>query len=144
MPIRSFLLLGALILTFHVFALGFELGKTKEELKLKYSVSMPDHKTGCVTIVFKLQDEGRLGPLDSVDLGIPANDGSGRHDLVVSIKLMGDGKEKIGRVHILRSLAERATVVLKTHHMDGKMTPRTWYYHSIPIKKHLPKQKSGG
>ena len=55
-------------------ALGFELGQTKEELKLKYDVSVKDHGTGRVTIVLKIEDYGRLKPVNSVDFYIPAKE----------------------------------------------------------------------
>ena len=70
--------------------MGFMLGQTKEELKLEYEVSVVDHGTGRVTVVLTLVDEGRLKPLDEVQLVIPGqeteNDGGHWMDLVVSIR----------------------------------------------------------
>jgi hypothetical protein len=92
--------------------------------------------------VLTLADEGRLKPLDDVELVIPAEetnkDGSHWVDLVVSIEMhkTDDGK-RIGRVHMLRSLAERAEIRLNTHTMDGKMDPMTRLHHVIPIAKYL-------
>ncbi|HVW00048.1 MAG TPA: hypothetical protein VHB77_06905, partial [Planctomycetaceae bacterium] len=54
-----------------VWALGFQLGQSKDELKLKYDLEVQDHGTGRVTAVLKIADEGRLKPLNSVDLVIP-------------------------------------------------------------------------
>ncbi len=122
--------------------IGFVLGESKEELKLKYDVAVTDHGTGRVTIVFTLADEGRLKPLDEVQLVVPDQeknkDGSYGMDLVVSIKLYDrdDGK-RVGRIHLLRELAERAQIRLNTHTMDGKLDPRTRLHHVIPIAKYL-------
>ena len=121
---------------------GFILGETKDELKLEYDVSVQDHGTGRVTVVLTLADEGRLKPLDEVQLVIPAReknkDGSFWMDLVVSIdmKKTDDGK-RVGRVHLLKELAERAEIQLNTHTMDGKLDPLTRLHHVIPLANHV-------
>jgi hypothetical protein len=123
--------------------IGFILGETKEELKLKYELSVQDHGTGRVTAVLTLADEGRLKPLDEVQLVIPGEeknaDGSHWMDLVVSIdmKEIEDGK-RVGRVHIRKELAERAEIQLNTHTMDGKLDPLTRLHHVIPLAKYMP------
>jgi hypothetical protein len=122
--------------------IGFILGETKEELKLKYDVALKDHGTGRVTIVLTLADEGRLKPLDEVQLAIPARekrkDGGHWMDLVVSIDMIkAEGGKRVGRVHILRELAERAEIRLNTHTMDGKPDLETRLHHVIPIAKYL-------
>ena len=127
--------------------IGFYLGETKDELKLKYDVAVQDHGTGRVTIVLTLADEGRLKPLDEVQLTIPAReknkDGSYWMDLVVSIDMVkGEGGKRVGRVHILRELAERAEIQLNTHTMDGKMDALTRLHHVIRIEEYLKKAAS--
>ena len=127
--------------------IGFVLGQTREELKLKYDVLVHDHGTGRVTIVFTLADEGRLEPLDAVQLVIPAqekNDHGGRWmDLVVSIEMTRidggkiNGGKRVGRIHIRKELAERAEIRLNTHTMDGKLDPLTRLHHVIPVKKFM-------
>ncbi len=124
-------------------ALGFELGKTKEELKLKYDVAVSDHNTGRVTVVFTLEDEGSLEPINSVDFCVPAKDGSGYYDLSVSIEMKEENGKKVGRVHIAKDLAERAQIHLKTSHLDGKRGVMEWYYHAIPVAKSMKAQKKG-
>ena len=123
-------------------ALGFELGETKEQLKLDYEVSVADHGTGRVTINLTIADEGRLKPLDrGVELVIPSQDGTGYVDLAVLLERTNlDGKQQV-RVHLARELAERATIQLQTNTLDGKQSPLTWYYHTISIAEHL---KGGG
>ncbi len=141
------LVLAILILALAVpglaWALGFELGQTKEELKLKYDISVTDHKTERVTIVLKIEDYGRLKPVYAVDLSIPAkesHDGKGHYmDLVVSMAHRKEDGKEVYRAHMLRELAKRASIQLKTGHLDGKQSPRTWYYHSIPIGKYVKK-----
>ena len=122
--------------------IGFYLRETKDELKLKYEVAVQDHKTGRVTVVFTLTDEGRLKPLDEVQLVIPAQekneDGSHWMDLVVSIDMAkSDGGKRIGRVHLLKELAERAAIELNTHTMDGNMDGLTRLHHGIKIADYL-------
>ena len=128
--------------------IGFILGETKEELKLKYDVSVQDHGTGRVTAVLTLEDEGRLKPLDEVQLVVPGQekqpDGGYWMDLVVSIDMVktDDGK-RVGRVHILRTLAERAEIQLNTHTKDGNLDPLTRLHHVIPLAKYLPPARAG-
>jgi hypothetical protein len=123
-------------------AIGFYLRETKDELKLKYDVTVNDHKSGRVTVVFTLADEGRLKPLDEVQLVIPAQkkneDGSNWMDLVVSIDMVkSDSGKRVGRVHLLKELAERAEIQLNTHTMDGNMDGLTRLHHPIPISKYM-------
>jgi hypothetical protein len=116
-------------------ALGEGLGETKEQLKLQYDVSLTDHGTGRMTVNLTIADQGRLKPLESVDLVIPSNDGTGFVDLSVPLATKEvDGKLFV-RVHLKKELAERAVMQLRTHRFDGKETPRTWYYHEIPLAK---------
>ncbi len=114
-------------------ALGFELGKTKEELGLKYELTVSEHKTERVSIRFVLQDAGKMAPLTSVDLSIPSDDGSGYFHLVVPIQLSESGDAKSARIHIHRDWLKNATISLKTRTLDGKQSPETWYYHLIPL-----------
>ena len=78
------------------FGIGFILGESKEELKLKYDVTVDVHSfggtpTGRVTVVLTLADEGRLKPPDAVELAIPGRqieqDGGRWMDLVVAIDM---------------------------------------------------------
>ncbi len=138
-------LLAVLICYFaaeRAWGIGFYLHETKDELKLKYHVTVQDHKTGRVTVVFTLADEGRLKPLDEVQLVIPAQekneDGSNWMDLVVSIDMVkSDGGKRVGRVHLLHELAERASIQLNTHTMDGNMDGLTRLHHLIAIAKYM-------
>ncbi len=135
------MVLAALLVTAGVaWALGFELGESKAELELDYAVEVTDHGTGRVTIVLTIADAGRLAPLTAVDLNIPndeTEDGSGYVDLSVALAASDvDGKQEYS-VHILRDLAERASLRLRTGYLDGKQEPLTWYYHSIPIADYL-------
>jgi hypothetical protein len=132
------LITGLVFAAGRAWAEGFILGETKDELKLKYDVAVEDPGTGRVTVVFSLADEGRLKPLEEVEFTIsaqaPEKDGSYRMDLVVSIDMVKtqDGK-RVGRVHILKGLAERAEIRLNTHTLDGKLDSFTRLHHVIPI-----------
>ena len=129
-------------------AIGFPLSESKEQLKLKYDLSVTqtvideDRGTVLVTVVLTLADEGRLKPLDEVELIIPSRqpfkDGGYGADLVVWIdmKKTNDGK-RVGRVQFLREFAERAEIQFNTHTLDGKFDGLTRLHHVIPIAKHL-------
>lgn len=123
----------------HARALGFELSETKEQLKLKYDVTVQDNGTGRVTVTLTIADEGRLGPLRSIDLGIPAQvkepDGGTYMDLSVSLLPRKEDGKQVVRIHLLRDLAARAAITLNTDQLDGKQLGLTWYYHSIPLAK---------
>lgn len=143
MYVRKFCLplvmLATMVLTPNLaWALGFELGETKEELKLKYDVSVADHGTGRVTVTLTIADEGRLAPLDrGIELAVPSKDGTGYSDLTVSLERRKVDGKQVMSVHLKRELAERAEIRLKTGTLDGKQDPRTWYYHRIPIAQYL-------
>jgi hypothetical protein len=126
-------------------ALGFRLGESKEELNLKYDVSVYDHDTGRVTVEFTLKDEGRLKPITSVDLHIPSDekhDGGGfKSDLTISMALRRDGTNQVGRIHIRKDWAESAEIQIKTDQLDGKQELLTWYYHAIPLKELVARAK---
>ncbi len=123
------------------YAMGFQLGESKEQLKLKYDVSVTDHGTGRISVVLTIVDPGKLKPIDSVDLFIPAkvkNGHGGRYaDLSVALATRGEGGNQVVRAHMLRELANRAVIQLKTSSFDGKQEALTWYFHSIPIADYL-------
>jgi hypothetical protein len=122
--------------------MGEILGQTKEELKLKYEVVVHDLTGGRVTVEFTLADEGRLKPLDGVELMVPARekDASGGYsmDLMVPVEVKSgkDGK-RVARVQLTRELAERAEIWLTTYWFDGKQLVMTRYHHVIPVAKYL-------
>ena len=117
--------------------LGFKLGETKEQLKLAYDVSMTDHGTGRVTVKLEIADPGRLAPLSSVYLVVPGESGTGHVDLSLAVETRKVDKKQVARVHLLKELAARAELQLRTNHLDGKQTPMTWYYHAIPLSEHI-------
>ena len=126
-------------------AVGFRLGESKDKLQLEYDLSMYDHDTGRVTVTFSLEDEGRLKPIDSIDLSIPSQEkhtsGGHKSDLTISIATRKEGNKQVVRVHIRKDWAARAEIQLKTGHLDGKQEPLTWYYHSIPLRELVARAK---
>ncbi len=134
----SLMVLAALVLAAGAaWAMGFQLGETKEQLRLKYDVSSVDHGTGRVTVNLTIADEGRLKPLDSVDLVIPSNDGTGFVDLSLPLATRKVGGKLLASVHLKRELADRAEIQLRTSTLDGKKEALTWWYHVIPIAKYI-------
>ncbi|QDT44729.1 hypothetical protein Pan241w_48450 [Gimesia alba] len=124
-------------------AVGFEIGQTKEELKLEYEISVVDHGTGRVTVNLTIADEGKLKPIESVWLNISSLDDPHRPDLSVSLATRKvDGKLHV-RAHLKKELAERAQLQLKTwtNPRTGKQEPLTWFYYPISVAKLLKNQK---
>jgi hypothetical protein len=129
--------------------IGFMLGESKEQLKLQYDLSVSetvsdaDRGIVLVTVEFSLADEGRLKPLDDVQLIVmrrePFKEGGYGADLVTSINLKPakDGKSRVGRVQLVKDLAERAEINLNTHTLDGKTDRMTRLHHVIKIGKLL-------
>jgi hypothetical protein len=131
---------AAVVLAAHVAcALGFQLGETKERLGLKYDLTVQDHGTGRVTVDLAIADEGRLKPLNSVDLVVPSQDGTGFVDLSLSLATRQVDGKLWTTVQLKKDLAERAEIQLKTSSLDGKKKAATWYYHTIPIAKYIKK-----
>ncbi|MHC4403878.1 MAG: hypothetical protein ACYTG0_29830 [Planctomycetota bacterium] len=142
MYVREFrlpsIVFAAIVLSANLaWAEGFGLGETKEQLKLKYDVSLKDHGTGRVTVNLTIADQGRLKPLNSVDLVIPSKDGTNFVDLSLSLATRKVDGKLLVRVHLIRELAERAAIQLRTSSLDGKQEALTWYSHAIPIAEHL-------
>ncbi len=154
---RTALLVAAVIvagIAGRAWGLDFGLSETKEELKLKYDIAVEEHSfdgasTGRVTVVLTIADEGRLKPLDGVQLDIPGleknKDGSNWMDLVVSIDMRkSDDGKRVGRVHLRKDLAERAVIRLNTRTLDGKTMNLTGgMYHAIPMAKYLKSVPAG-
>ena len=124
---------------------GFQLGESKEKLQLEYDVSVYDHDTGRVTITFSLEDEGRLKPIESIDLSIASKEkhlsGGYKSDLTISMATRKEGNKQVARVHIRKDWAARAEIQLKTGHLDGKQEALTCHYHSVPLKELVARAK---
>ena len=90
-----------------------------------------------MTAVLAIADEGRLGPLTAVQLVVPSENGTGYVDLSLSLQTTDTDGKNVARVHVLRSLAKRAEIQLRTRTLDGKQEPLTWYYHTIRIADRL-------
>ena len=138
---KGFFALGLLLASGPLlWALGYELGETKEQLKLKYTLEVYDCGTGRSTITFTLADAGRIAPLTSVDWHIPGQDKTGYSDL--SLKLApheAEGK-KIYTVHGLNEWIGRGEIHLKSSTMDGKRGNREWFYHRVKVAGYLKKK----
>lgn len=136
-------LAGIALAAHAAWALGLKLGETKEQLKLDYQVAAVDHGTGRVTVNLTIADQGRLKPLTGVDLVVPSRDGTGYVDLAVPLATRNVDGKLTATAHLLKSLAERAEIDLKTSTLDGKQEPLTWYYHAIPIAGYLDRADRG-
>ncbi|QDT29488.1 hypothetical protein [Gimesia panareensis] len=145
--IRLCVVLSLLASTNVANALGFEIGDSKEKLGLKYDLQLTDHGTGRVTVNLTIDDPGKLKPLQSVWLVIPAESGTGYVDLSIELaKHNTDGQLRV-RAHLKKELAERAQLQLRTltNPRTGQAEPLSWFYYVIPLKEYLePKPRSGG
>ncbi|WP_291176238.1 hypothetical protein [Gimesia sp.] len=136
-------LLGLLLTAQDAWAIEFGIGQSKEELGLKYELSVVDHGTGRVTIELEIADAGKLKPINSISLYIPEEGTSGRPDLMVSLATRTvDGKTQV-RAHMKKELAERAQLQLKTTSdpRTGKPTPLTGYYFTIHVDEFIKDKK---
>ncbi|QDV20303.1 hypothetical protein Pan153_49780 [Gimesia panareensis] len=128
-------------------ALGFQIGDSKEKLGLKYDLQLTDHGTGRVTVNLTIDDPGKLKPLQSVWLVIPAESGTGYVDLSIELAThKTDGQLRV-RAHLKKELAERAQLQLRTltNPRTGQVELLSWFYYVIPIKEYLEsKPRSGG
>ena len=104
---------------------GFGLGKMKEQLKLKYDVSVKNQGTGRITVNLTITDQGKLKPLDSVDLVISSKDGTNFFDLSLSLATKKVDGKLLSRVHLKRELAERLEIQLRTSRLDSKQEALT-------------------
>jgi hypothetical protein len=136
--VSTLTLVAALLSASEAWGLGFELSETKEQLKLEYDLSVTDHGTGRVTINLTITNEGRMSPPDGVLLHIPSQDGTGYSDLSVALERKVEGGKQHYHAHLRKDWADRGQIRLQTHTLDGKSSPRTWYYHAIPIAGQKP------
>jgi hypothetical protein len=118
-------------------SISFGLGQSKEELKLKYELTVSDHGTGRVTVVLTLADAGRLKPVNAMELVIPMEEGSGSVDLSVPLATREVEGKREARVHLKKEWAKRAQIWLTTSTLDGKQLLMGGYYHVIPIAKYI-------
>ncbi len=127
--------------TVPAFGLGHELGQSKEELGLKYNFKATEHESGRVSVQLTVQDMGKLKELQSIQLVVPSDDGTGYFDLVVTLETTKSAGEVHARAHMSGALAKRAAIRLVTNvnPNDGRKYRRSWYYHNIEVKKHIKK-----
>ena len=132
-------------LTTPVWAIGFELGKSKAELKLKYTIEVTDHGTGRVTAVLTLENAGAMTPLTGVQFVVPKetseSDRSSGVDLSITVAPDQGNDSARYRVHLRREWGQRGEFQLRTRTLDGKEELRTWYYHRIPLSEQSVKWK---
>lgn len=138
---KGFLALGLLLASGPLlWALGFELGETKEQLNLKYTMEVFDHGTGRSTITFTLADAGRIAPLTSVNWHIPGQDKTGYSDLSLTLAHRKAEGKKIYSIHGLNDWISRGEIHLISSTMDGKRDVREWFYHRVKVVEYMKKK----
>jgi hypothetical protein len=123
---------------------GHRLADTKEQLRLRYDVSVIDHGDSHLAVVVRIADAGRLKPLTGVDLVIRMSPTSGsRNDDVELCAPLATSSNNNGaieaRVDLVEGLAARAEICLKSLNLDGVHETRSlkWYYHAIPLVEYI-------
>jgi hypothetical protein len=123
-------------------AIRYGLGPSKDEWKLAYDVAVTDADGDKVTVVFTLNDEGRLKPLDSIDVIAFSrqtdNQGGRSYDVKAPIVLKPteDGK-RVGEVQIPKEFVNRAQIRIITRMVDGKRQPSGGVFYDIPLAKYM-------
>ena len=120
---------------------ALQLSQSKEELELKYDIDCVTHSSGRVTVNLTINEQGKLKPIHDIQLAIPSDDGTGHFDLSVSMATRNVDGKLHARAHLSRDLAERADIrlVTLTSPTTGKKSPRSWYYHLIPVAEYIRK-----
>lgn len=118
-----------------------ESDEAKEGLKLKYDISVTEHKNGRVSIVLSITDQGYFKPWDAVELYIRAREDNKNDrfssDLFVKLSTQEENGKQVAQMQMIRELAERARIEFVTHHLKGKVGVLGVWRYSIPIAKHL-------
>src|SRR6476661_7281200 len=109
-------------------AIRYGLDPSKDDWKLKYDVSVHHADGDTLTVVFTLDDEGRLKPIYSIDLVAFSkqtdNQGGRSYDVMVPIELKPtkDGR-RVGQAQIRKQFVDRAKIRIITLTVDGKRQP---------------------
>lgn len=119
------------------YADGYVLGETKEQLKLQYDVTAVDHGTGRVSVTLTIADAGRLAPIDTVDLVIPSQDGTNYVDLSLSLNVRTVNGKQQAYIHLMRDLAMRGQLQVRSSRLDGKREELAFYVHKIPLAEYF-------
>ena len=128
----------------HGWAIRLGLGASKDDWNLAYEVVIKDIDGNHVTVVFTLADEGRLKPVDSIDVVAFSkqtdNQGGRTYDVMTPIVLVStqDGK-RVGEAQIDKRFLDRAKIRIITHMVDGKRQPSGGAFYDIPIGKYSHK-----
>ncbi len=133
---------GILLTSGRSWAIYNVLGPSKNEWGLKYDVEINDVGGGKVNVVLIFADEGRLKPLDLIELFAlnPQIDEQGGHSYDVkeriTLKATKDGR-LVGQVQMGKEFVDRAQIRIVTHTLDGRPQASGYACYEIPIKKFL-------
>jgi hypothetical protein len=122
------------------------LGPSKDEWGVKYDVQVKDTGRDTVTVVFTLDDEGRLKPFYSVEV-IAMNketDSQGGHGYDVKKKIVlkptEDGR-RVGQVQVRKEFLDHAQIRILTERLDGQ--PQQWLAnYEFSLRRFLDKSPS--
>ena len=126
-----------------VWALNFELGETKQQLKLEYDVVVKDIGANGYLIDLTIANQGRMKPLSDVGLCVYGKEmtNQGRSpviDLALSLAPRKEGDKLSVHFQLNREWAERAEISLLTSHLDDQKLVESCY-HVIRLREHLKK-----
>jgi len=121
-----------------VFALDVPLSETKDQLQLKYAVTAEELGDGRIDFALLVSDEGRLKPLDAIDLVISSGSRcGGASDLSLSLATVAHAGRISTHVVLSKDLAARAEFRLRNFSLNVDTEPYKFYYHSIALAPYL-------
>ena len=109
---------------------------------MKYDVAIEDEDSDTLTVVFTLEDEGRLKPIYSIDVVAFSkqtdSQGGRAYDVMEPIKFekSSDGK-RTGQVQFPKKFVDQAKIRIISLTLDGKRQPSGGVFWDIPIAKYL-------
>jgi hypothetical protein len=138
--ITLIVLLAAVLTAGVAFALRQPLTESKAQLKLAYDVAITDCGNGRMMINLTITDEGRLAPLDAIELAVNSNDKTGQPEVWLKMGVRKENGKQTASVELMRDLAQRAELYLLTGHVDGKQMTEECEY-SIRVADYLVGEK---
>jgi hypothetical protein len=120
------------------------LGPSKDEWGLKYDVEVNSADGDTATVIFTLADEGRLKPVESIELFAfsKETDSQGGHGYDVKapivLKTTKDGR-RVGQVQIRKEFLDRAQLRMLSRMFDGQPQSSGFACYEIPVSRFLNK-----
>jgi hypothetical protein len=126
------------VMSNHCLAVFYGLGPSKDDWGMKFDVEVTEADADNVTVVFTLEDDGRLKPIHSINLvafSKPDAGGGRSYDLKAPIKFQVQDGKRVGQATIRKEFVNRANFRVLTQRVDGKHQSAGAAYYDIPLKR---------